>query len=543
MPEMAMNRLSQLASEIVKGNISEETLDNYPKDIVRTSAPYKIGVSLKEVNKVLGSNMKDKDVTNILDRLSKYAGFKWEKVSPLKKVLEEAKKYESVPYKYGASITFDAPNYFDCSSFVSYVFINAGIALPRRTVDQFVYGEEVKDLSPGDIVFSKSDKSEEEIERLNTKQSNLYTESVDFMKGTKISEGVSHNGIYLGDGKVAHAAGNSHKGKIIIEDLETTAAFKNIVGYRRIILNDDDRYVVEIPHERLDLRAGPGYLISGNKEDLIEEIGRIYGYTNIQSDLPKNFPFKPKVNKSFYYSELIKDILIENGFSEVITYSFQNEGKVKLANPLSSDKKYLRGNLSLGLGKSMGLNSKNSPLLGTEHVKIFEIGKVFMKDKEEMHLGIALSNKEDFVTIVDLLEKKLGQKLKENISNSVWEINLETLIEKLPGVESYNSLSKDLSQINKFKHISPYPFVLRDIAVWVPKEITSDSVLEEIQKESGELLVNTRLFDTYKGDDRTSYAFRLTFQSDEKTLSDSEINEVMKEVENSLNNKANWEVR
>jgi phenylalanyl-tRNA synthetase beta subunit len=77
----------------------------------------------------------------------------------------------------------------------------------------------------------------------------------------------------------------------------------------------------------------------------------------------------------------------------------------------------------------------------------------------------------------------------------------------------------------------------------VPSDKTSDDVLEIIKKEAGELLVNTKLFDEFKKDDKTSYAFNLVFQSQEKTLSDEEINKIMDSVTEALNSNSTWEVR
>ena len=88
-----------------------------------------------------------------------------------------------------------------------------------------------------------------------------------------------------------------------------------------------------------------------------------------------------------------------------------------------------------------------------------------------------------------------------------------------------------------------YPFVLRDIAVWVPKNVRDGEVLKAIKKEAGELLVRVTLFDTYKKDEKISYAFRLVFQSQEKTLSDTEINRVIENITKKLESKAVWKIR
>ena len=62
---------------------------------------------------------------------------------------------EGKPYKFGASVSFDAPNYFDCSSLTAYLFVQAGIQIPRVSIDQYVFGEEIsrKEARFGDLIF------------------------------------------------------------------------------------------------------------------------------------------------------------------------------------------------------------------------------------------------------------------------------------------------------------------------------------------------------------------------------------------------------
>lgn len=88
--------------------------------------------------------------------------------------------------------------------------------------------------------------------------------------------------------------------------------------------------------------------------------------------------------------------------------------------------------------------------------------------------------------------------------------------------------------------------MLRDIAVWIPGTVGQDEMLMDIiKKEAGELLVNITLFDVYEKVDekKTSYAFRLVFQSMEKTLSDDEVNPIMDKITAVLSAMEDFEVR
>ncbi|MCK4918235.1 MAG: C40 family peptidase [Candidatus Pacebacteria bacterium] len=549
--EEAMNRLSELVVDLTGGKTSEDILDVYP----RKANLYKVGISTQEVNRLLGVDLLDDDIENILNKLD----FKFEIINPIEKVLELAMSLENKPYKYGASVSYDSPESFDCSSFTAYLFAQAGIAIPRISVDQYFWGEEISenDLQAGDLVFS------------NTKDGKIYYETLDFLKGSKVEEGVDHVGVYLGGGKIIHSSRkNGGPGKVKIEELKGAVQFKNIIGYRRIS-NNHERFVIEIPHERLDLRI---------KEDLVEEIGRIYGYRNIESKFVSRV-FEPKINKTFYYINKIKDILVDEGFSEVSTYTFGDKGVVEVQKPLASNLGFLRINLKDGLEKSLDLNEKNAPVLGLDEIKIFEIGKVFPSIDGEYNvlaIGARVVKKDkqsdsvrdeiiqNIITILnkelDLVPGLLSDPSSKDGQGGVFEVNLDEMIEKLPEPKSYGdvfmnkpnlgiNVHNDINvegvvEVSKFKSISAYPFMLRDIAVFVPNEFDEDDLLKIIKENAGDLLVQTKLFDTYSPEEenKTSYAFNLVFQSQEKTLTDEEINKVMDKITAEIELKG-WEVR
>ena len=292
-----------------------------------------------------------------------------------------------------------------------------------------------------------------------------------------------------------------------------------------------EEFVVNPPIEREDLEV---------KADIVEEVGRMYGYDNIEAVLPEKPEKAPKINKKFYYASKIKDFLVQEGFSEVYTYTFRDSGEVEMIKPFASDKNFLRTNLRSGLSKSLEQNVKNLPLLDCDTVRIFEIGNVFIKDKEYTSLAIGWSEKDS--DIVNKLSEFLGVEIKEDTKDNIFETNFDELLEKLEDApESYEEL--EVKESVTFKPISQYPFMLRDIAIWVPSDKTSDDVLEIVKKEAGKLLVNTKLFDEFKKDDKVSYAFNLVFQSQDKTLSDEEVNKIMGSVTNTLNSNSNWEVR
>ncbi len=529
---VAMDELVALIKEVAGTNDTQFGVKNdvYP----RKPNLYKVGVSTDEVNKLLGTNISDKQVEEILDRF----GFEYEKINPLEKVLELAPTFVGVPYKLGASVTYDAPNKFDCSSFASYLFAQAGVSIPRISIDQYLLGDRVSKsgLRAGDLIFA------------NTGEGKIHYESVEFLSGTKIEEGVDHLGVYLGDGQVIHSS-RYNKNGVGIGKIEDFDQFKNVVGYRRVVEKGAKRYMVTIPYERMDLRI---------KEDLIEEIGRVYGYKNIESILPESIG-EPKINKVFYYSNKVRKILGEIGFSEVQTYTFGDRGEVEVQKPLASNLGCLRTNLTDGIQKSLDLNLKNALLLGLDEIKIFEIGKVFpsidseytsfaigIRSAKKMKASvIAKAKRVAIQEVISILNSELNIDLKAEEKDGIFEINFDELVEKLPELENYDGvLPKEIGEAIKYQKISPYPFMLRDIAVWLPNDKNSDDLLAIITENAGDLLVNTKLFDTYapEGENRTSYAFNLVFQSGEKTLTDDEVNKIMDKITKEVE-KNGWEVR
>lgn len=541
----AMEMATGLFNELAGGTGTKigEEVDVYP----RKRNAYKIGVTVNEVNNLLGSSLKQNDIEKILKRLD----FKYEIVSnPTARLCELAPKYLGVPYKYGASISYDAPDSFDCASIMSYLFSQVGFGLPRICLDQYVFGAKVnkEDIVAGDLVFAATG---------ITKHVTRY-ETVEFLPGTKVLEGVDHVGLYMGNDEIIHATETI--GRVVREKLSESGQFKNIVGYRRMISLDEPRFVVTVPSERLDLMSKRSFLVSGNTEDLIEEIGRVHGYEDIPSVLPdartnadlmqvyaeKNST-KPVINKMLHYSNVVRDALADIGFSEVYTYALVGGGDIELENPMSDDKHFLRKSLTYGITNSVDMNSYNLPLLGVALVKIFEIGKVFTNDREytSCAIGVFPNKKNPAATLITEAKNKLESVLGIHLearppSGGVWEFDFDEVVAKLPEPTVY-VIPATSNAI--FRPISQYPFALRDIAVFVPEDISANIVLSIIKEKGGNLLIRADQFDEFKKDGKVSHAFHLVFQSHEKTLSDEELNKIMENITNALNSNTGWLVR
>ncbi|QQR76737.1 phenylalanine--tRNA ligase subunit beta [Candidatus Nomurabacteria bacterium] len=278
------------------------------------------------------------------------------------------------------------------------------------------------------------------------------------------------------------------------------------ISFRR----EGEAFVVSPSVLRLDL-IGP--------HDLVEEIGRVLGYDRVLPELPI-IDFKPKTNEIFYRILSAKKKLTEDRFREVYTYAFTKKGEVYVAYG-AKGKEALRTNLSDGLKQAYELNRLNAPLLGESEIKIFEVGNVFpAAGVEETHVA--------------WMDKK-----------GVQEMTLEEYTKDIEIGSSYDSVlpnSLELKSEN-FSPWSQYPFIVRDISMWVPSNVDSIDVSPVIRENMGDLVVRgPDLLDSFEKDGKKSLAFRLVFQSFDRTLTDIEVAESMNSITKSLQDKG-FEIR
>ncbi len=349
-----------------------------------------------------------------------------------------------------------------------------------------------------------------------------------------------------------------------------------------------ESFKVFVPTRRLDINI---------EEDLIEEIGRLYGYTNLVGKLPIT-----SIKRGTYSSKakMIKDIrgrLQSLGLNQVITYSLVSEKeneqfliepkeRIVITNPMSEDKKNLRTSLIPSLLSVFEYNLARK----IKDIDIFEIGASYYKKdnkyiEETMISGLIYNNyytnnhqgniiKVDFYVLKGIIENLLdflglngrynfkveqlpdevhpGRSANVVIDNEVvgylgevhpniskkevyvFEISLEKII------------SKKVREI-KFKEMSKYPEINKDVAFLIDKNIMASEIMTVIRKASGRLLTNIDVFDVYEGekidDNKKSIAFSLTFSDIAKTLTDEEINIVFNKVIESVEKEFEAELR
>lgn len=343
--------------------------------------------------------------------------------------------------------------------------------------------------------------------------------------------------------------------------------------------------VVSVPRRRIDINI---------KEDLNEEVGRIYGVNNIEGVLPSMPMRRGTYDRT---SREIRNKMIGLGLNETLSYVLvgENEAKefvtgenesIKLLAPMSEDRNTLRQSI---LESFMNIYEYNRDR-GNKDVSIFEIAKTFYKKQEEYieekHLavlmtgeyyqGIGISKQVDFYVIKGIAEEILeylgyknrysfvvdsskiakefhpGQSAVISVNNDivgvigkvhpkvseddvyVLEINLDKLLAKKVGKM-------------KFKEISKFPTVNKDLAVVVDKNTDSQTIAYQIKRSAGSILNDVKVFDVYTGkgidEDKKSIAFSLNFGKMDATLTDEEINNAMEKIIKELDSKLNAKLR
>ncbi len=322
----------------------------------------------------------------------------------------------------------------------------------------------------------------------------------------------------------------------------------------------------EVPSFRLDISI---------QEDLIEEIGRIYGYEKISAVFPVASLIPGKRNMETFWEDVSKNILKELGFTEVYNYSFVGDrdfaDSIELENPISSEQKYLRPSLIPNLLKNIERNINSF-----KEIKIFELGKIFTKEEKRMLTGATTNSFYQIKGAVDSLLNKLGisdiyydehQATPEDSKSSVWQKGKTAEI-KIAGQEigflgeisskvskykvnvfdiDFEKLSKLCSEEHEYQPISQYPSAVRDLAVLVPMSVKVVDVLNEINTVEENLIRDVDLFDIYEGEGipegKKNLAFHIIYQADNRTLKASEINTIQNKIIKFLEKNPDWEVR
>ena len=368
---------------------------------------------------------------------------------------------------------------------------------------------------------------------------------------------------------------NSLLGLSIIKD-EIVDIF-NRLGFS--VKENKDNLVVTVPSRRLDINI---------KEDLIEEVARIYGIDKIEGTLPVLPTRKGSYNKflrgiretlsSLGLNETLSYTLIPNNLAHL--YTVDEFDVINLLDPMSDDHKTLRYSLLPSMMLTYDYNVKRN----NKDLCLFEIGKKFKKVNgeyiESNSLAVLMSGvinyglKKEKITFYDIkgimecLLDSLGFKNRyslvvDNIPRefhpgSSASINLNGknigIIGKVhPNItkDDVYLMEIDLDIISslgvkklEYQEISKYPNVIKDVAFIFDKSIKNEDILQAIKKSCGKYLTNIELFDLYEMDDnKRSLAYKLVFSSNDTTLTDDIVMPIFEKVIDDIKNKFNAVLR
>ena len=366
---------------------------------------------------------------------------------------------------------------------------------------------------------------------------------------------------------------------------------------------------VTVPSHRLDVTR---------PIDLVEEVGRIWGYDRFPTTLLRDELPPQRANSRLEGAGRVRDLLVGCGLDEVITYSlvpppsppqlWGGDERLRVLNPLSAERAYLRKTLLPSL-----LHTTRENLRFLDRVAIFEIGAVYLPvdgpselarplPDEPRRLGIIMTGPRearswlagqdstplgfyDLKGVVETLlaglglEGTFGQCSQRRLFTAVHsafhpgrcaQVNvggsavgvmgeLHPLVREafdLPE-QPVCALEFDLEvllaeaiavgKVRTMQPISRFPAIVQDVALVVDENLSAEEVRQAILVSGGQLLRDARLFDLYRGEQiapgKKSLAYSLTYQAEDRTLTDDEVAKVQERIVRRLAQELGAELR
>ena len=332
--------------------------------------------------------------------------------------------------------------------------------------------------------------------------------------------------------------------------------------------------------------------------DLIEELGRLYGYDKLPETRPQGTVLTTNISEHTLATHRLQSLLVDRGYQEAITYSFvdpniqqylavEGEQAIALANPISADLSVMRTSLWPGLIQALTHNLNRQH----ERVRLFEVGRIFTGTQDNVeqhrHLGGVVcgsryadqwSEKQrpvDFFDVKADVEALLSLGGEDNIHfvaeqhpalhpgqtariykedkaigwigalhpklNKPLDVNTRVYVFEL-------SLSSVLSaQIPSFESLSKFPMIRRDLALLVDTHVKAGEIDRCLKGVRSDILKSIQLFDVYSGegveDGKKSLAIAFHLQHGERTLTDEEVDTLIDMVAQSLQKQVGAVIR
>jgi phenylalanyl-tRNA synthetase beta chain len=354
---------------------------------------------------------------------------------------------------------------------------------------------------------------------------------------------------------------------------------------------------ITTPPHRLDLQAGAA--------DLIEELVRIHGYDRLPATLPADRLPEQHTNRPLAFEERLRDLLVSAGLQEVISYALTMPEReaplglplgeyVRLLNPISSERVVMRQTVLAGVLEVVAANLRH-----TDDVRLFEVGPVYLQKPQQKlpdeprRLALVLTGRRrpefwgdaaagseplDFFDLKGVLEALVGDlhlpevayapsatpylhpgratelRVREQMVGHFGQLH-PCVAEAyglggrvvLVGELDVEALQAAVPERYTYTPVPRFPAALRDIAVVVPEDVTAERTVQEIRGAGGELLRQVRLFDLYRGGSipqgTKSLAYALTYQAEDRTLTDKEVDKAHRKIEDRLKHTLKAQIR
>lgn len=373
-----------------------------------------------------------------------------------------------------------------------------------------------------------------------------------------------------------------HIRKLLGEPIPDERIIKILTALEYDVVNKSGNLTIGVP----SYRATKDIEIAA---DIVEEVGRVFGYDNITPVAPLVACTTPPKNLFREFERTVKQILAYDcGLTEVYNYSFvgedickkaqiNTETQLRLKNPLSIEHDRLRDNMVPAIIQNIALNSKNHKGFG-----LFEMGRVYIKDdrqskdlaKENFRIAGAVYNKSKDIVFYDIKNTilKLVNKLKikrfefripDKINTYIHPVrSLELFIdgnsagfifELSPVVQTdfdfegraaifdidLDQLYKSQKKSTVFQELQKYPDVNFEISVIADKQEYAINIIRSAKKSNSNFIKAIDVVSVYTGDplpaDKKSVSLKIIFNGNDHTLTSDEIDKLQKKVIESIN--------
>ena len=342
-----------------------------------------------------------------------------------------------------------------------------------------------------------------------------------------------------------------------------------------------DNLDITIPTFRIDIAI---------KEDIAEEVARIYGYDKIPTTIFNISTGREPKYKNEVLRDLMVSTMVSSGLNQSISYSFispkvfdkinlpedsELRKVIKIKNPLGEDYSVMRTTSIHSMMECLGRNySRNN-----DYARLFEIGKIYIPNEDETALPteknvltIGMYGNCDYLDLKGIVENALEAlglnkvmfvRESDNPSYHPGKTAALMIGNKKVGIlgEVHPDVSENygvdvncyLAELNldllfeyaktdrKYKALPKFPAVTRDIALLVNDEVLVQEIEETIRKAGGNLVEKVELFDIYKGaqipEGKKSIAYAIAYRDERKTLTDNDVNKVHDKILRSLEYK------